>query len=179
MNDFIKLKREYGKIKVNVVIWLVISIPVIFIVIMIIGFIIAENINDRANIELNSDNQYYIADVITENDYIYEVDFNKNKIIQRGLKIRVDDSQLFNIQISYFINYKHIYNEPSENLKVLINKIKANENSKTKITDQELQELYRKNQYNKFVIKDYQNNVYYLKNLEDVNEMDIILQSLY
>ncbi len=160
---FFELKQKYG-IKFAILAYLSpLIISILFVIMWITVSFAIKNYDNNHNFLLDSENKFIIYDndvSVIDRKLYYEVDFDKNKIIYRidGEKYKRDFIEKVDKEV-----YKEIYD--------IIKSIKSDENNLVEMTTNEKNTFYRNNIFNLYVIKDNQDNLYYIKDIEKTKKL--------
>lgn len=160
-----RLSKIVGKVGTA----LIMCVPIMFVIILVFMSIYRYRYDDSHEFTLDTENKYilYDNDVTTDRELFYEVDFDSNEITYRE---NTDKHKRENNGKVNKDNYKEISN--------IIQQTINNDSNKTELTDEEINAFYRNNVYDLYIIKDYNGNLYYIKDIETTKRLKDLLSQV-
>ena len=173
-NNFVNSYREiasmYGHKEANKIYAIIILGVFIFIVLLFSGLYIGRLIDKNSEFILSDDSRYIveIAGYVSDKDgyerKYYEIDLQKQNIVFRA---DYGDDRRNKLSSTRKTNY--------EELKNLIFKTMNNEENRIEPTEEEQVELVKKQVGKYFVLINYKNEKFYIKNYDDIKKMEDLL----
>lgn len=164
INNINELNEEYGNnfgTKLHIFL-IILGIVYAFTVLGIMYLIQLKESNEE--FILDSDKKYTIYMTIPQQDlYYYEVDFDKNKVVERRDSEKMRREKMRSIRVDF------------RELEEFIEEIKSDE-SNTSISEEEKVALFKQHILRIYKIKDYTQREYFVKNKDQVERLTKILK---
>lgn len=165
MKDAERLNKKYGGLFGYKVIIITTIVSIIFVILALTILQIVKYQESNQEFILDSERKYIIHRVMPESNLYYEVDFNIGEATKR-----TDSNGMKREKLA---EYENGLNE----LEIFIEDIVSEKGNLT-VSDEDRNELIKKNNYQIYELSDYKGNKYYIKNSEQIEKYKQLLDNL-